>query len=91
MARPMVGGKLGSRAMLRMMRLLGMLRLMRLAGMLAVRVLLLRMRLWMLLRTLLRMRLLVRRTAVTGRMLARMLRFVVVVTCHALRGAPRPA
>jgi hypothetical protein len=37
-----------------------------------------------------RMLLMVRRTAMAGRVMARMSRFVVVVTCHALRGAPRP-
>jgi hypothetical protein len=57
-----------------------MLRLMRmlLVGMLAVRMLLVRMLLML------------RRMAVACRVVARMSRFVVVVRCHALRGAPRP-
>jgi hypothetical protein len=37
-----------------------------------------------------RILLMVRRTAVANRAVARMARFVVVVTCHALRGAPHP-
>jgi hypothetical protein len=62
---------------------MAMLRLMLLVGMLRLmRVLLLRM---------LRMLQMVRWTAMAGRVVARMPRFVVVVTCHALRGAPRPA
>ncbi len=64
--------------MLGSMAMLGLMRMLLLVGMLAVRVLLLRMLL------------MVRRTAMAGRVMARMPRFVVVVTCHALRGAPRP-
>jgi thioredoxin-dependent peroxiredoxin len=76
MARPVMGGMLGNMVLVRMMLLVGMLGLVR---MLAMRVLLLRMLL------------MVRRTAMAGRMVDRMRRFVVVVTCHALRGALRPA
>jgi len=58
-----------------------MLRLMRmlLVGMLAVRMLLVGMRL------------LLRRMAMACRVLAWMSWLVVLVTCHTLRGAPRPA
>ena len=75
MARPVVDGMLGGMAML------GLMRMVLLVGMLAVR---------MLRMMLLRLLLMVRRTAMAGRVVARMPRFVVVVTCHALRGAPRP-
>jgi hypothetical protein len=80
MARPMVTRMLGSTALLRLTRMLQM------RMMLLVRML--RMRLVGMLAV--RMLLMVRRTVVANRVVARTARFVVVVTCHALRGAPHP-